>query len=208
MARFFISDTHFGHSSIRLYCQRPFNDNHYMNKIIIERWNSVVGPNDIVYHLGDFAKPRDKNPTRYIDKLNGKIILIHGNHDKKLLVDWFENYPALDLDIGGYHCRLQHRPYYPEALRNPKGDPFGDHKPVDNPNAYDFYLTGHIHNNYYTDQQGKKIGRLWTGLSLNLSVEIHDYTPVSEEQIIKLLDNRKEYKEHPTFQNMIVYAQS
>jgi calcineurin-like phosphoesterase family protein len=50
-----------------------------MNEELIKRWNSVVGVNDIVIHLGDFAWRGKANLIR--PKLNGTIILIRGNHD-------------------------------------------------------------------------------------------------------------------------------
>ena len=50
---YFIADTHFNHKNIIEYCNRPFKDTNKMNEYIIQKWNSVVKENDIVYHLGD-----------------------------------------------------------------------------------------------------------------------------------------------------------
>ena len=47
-----------------------------MDWTMIERWNSVVKPNDVVYHLGDFG---ESWPAQY---LNGKIRLILGNYER------------------------------------------------------------------------------------------------------------------------------
>lgn len=78
---FFISDTHFCHSNIIKYCNRPYSDVDEMNKDFIERWNSVVGKDDIVYHLGDFALC-DKAGIKLLAKqLNGTKYLVRGNHD-------------------------------------------------------------------------------------------------------------------------------
>jgi calcineurin-like phosphoesterase family protein len=55
---FFTSDTHFNHANIISYCSRPFSSADEMNREIIARWNAVVGPEDTVYHLGDFAMGR------------------------------------------------------------------------------------------------------------------------------------------------------
>ena len=48
----FTADTHFGHKNIIRYCQRPFVDVEEMNRVLIENWNSVVSPDDLVFHLG------------------------------------------------------------------------------------------------------------------------------------------------------------
>jgi len=46
---------------------------------MISKWNEVVGENDIVIHLGDFAFRNKASLIRPL--LNGTIILIRGNHD-------------------------------------------------------------------------------------------------------------------------------
>ena len=77
---YFTSDTHFGHANIIKFCNRPFKNVEEMNQKLIENWNSVVGPNDLVFHLGDFAFG-GQPLWRYIrEQLNGNIILIKGNH--------------------------------------------------------------------------------------------------------------------------------
>lgn len=53
-----------------------------MNDTMIEKWNAKVKNDDIVYHLGDFGFG-DIRPI--IKKLNGKIVLIVGSHDKSAL---------------------------------------------------------------------------------------------------------------------------
>lgn len=79
---FVISDTHFGHNNIIKYCNRPYKTTEEMDWDMVERWNSVVTPQDKVYHLGDVYMGCSRE---YIDnllsKLNGKKRLILGNHD-------------------------------------------------------------------------------------------------------------------------------
>lgn len=77
-----MSDTHFGHKNIIKYCNRPFKDLQEMHSKMIENWNNKVGPNDVVFHLGDFAFISDqKKLNDLVHSLNGSIHLIPGNHD-------------------------------------------------------------------------------------------------------------------------------
>jgi len=81
MTTFFTADTHFGHANIIKLCDRPFTSIDDMDYTIIESWNSVVRPNDVVWHLGDFAFTRIEH---YLAQLKGNINLIVGNHDDKV----------------------------------------------------------------------------------------------------------------------------
>lgn len=76
---FFTSDTHFYHDQDFLYEPRGCHSYEELNEKIIERWNSVVRPNDIVYHLGDVLLGH--YDINVMNRLNGFIHLIRGNHD-------------------------------------------------------------------------------------------------------------------------------
>lgn len=80
---FFTSDTHFNHANIIRFCNRPFRNVEEMNEAIVANWNEVVGENDTVFHLGDFCLGGAAEWTRFLDRLNGRIYLILGNHDLK-----------------------------------------------------------------------------------------------------------------------------
>ena len=57
-----------------------------MNETMIRKWNEVVSPGDVVYHLGDFAFPNKGDGMEVeeiLNKLNGQIFLVLGNHDDK-----------------------------------------------------------------------------------------------------------------------------
>lgn len=82
---FVTSDTHFGHTNIIKFCQRPFKSVEVMNEAMIERWNKVISPEDTVYFLGDFAMgpmATDDFILKTLKALNGKKSVIIGNHDE------------------------------------------------------------------------------------------------------------------------------
>ena len=79
---FLIGDCHFGHHNIIKYCNRPFVDVEDMTRKQISYWNSVVGKNDIVYVVGDFALCGKQKIIEIGKQLNGRKRLILGNHDQ------------------------------------------------------------------------------------------------------------------------------
>ena len=78
---FFTSDTHFCHQPEFLWKPRGFSSVEEMNEMIIENWNKVVSPDDIVYHLGDTMLTDNEKGIECFKRLNGQIFLIWGNHD-------------------------------------------------------------------------------------------------------------------------------
>lgn len=84
MKIFLTSDHHFFHSKIIKYSSRPFQSVEEMNEVMIERWNYVVGNDDLVIHLGDFALTNGKTIQATRERLNGTILLLKGSHDDKL----------------------------------------------------------------------------------------------------------------------------
>lgn len=81
MKYFVISDMHFNHEKIIQYCNRPFKNVTDMNETIIKNWNETVSNKDVVICLGDVGLGRAEQLEPIIRKLNGKKILILGNHD-------------------------------------------------------------------------------------------------------------------------------
>lgn len=51
------------------------------NNMIIDAWNSVVKPKDIVWFLGDLCLTAKEQITAIVSKLNGRKRMIRGNHD-------------------------------------------------------------------------------------------------------------------------------
>jgi calcineurin-like phosphoesterase family protein len=73
---------YFGHTNIIKYCDRPFSNVEEMDEALIYNWNKCVSDTDTIYHLGDFAF---RSAQTYLDRLNGYIRFVRGNHEKPLL---------------------------------------------------------------------------------------------------------------------------
>jgi len=116
METWFIGDTHFGHKNILEYEKeaRPFATIEEMHEVMIERWNSVVTSNDIVFHLGDFAF--GKHWIKIAERLNGKKRLVMGNHDTYPTADYLQYFDKLYGVIFYHQCVLSHVPVHPNGL--------------------------------------------------------------------------------------------
>lgn len=166
---FFISDTHFGHSNIIKFLDtqgnmvRPFKSIEEMDELIIENWNKVVRKIDRVFHLGDVVMNRKCLIT--LNRLNGKKVLVRGNHDIFKLKD----YTPYFEDIRAYKV-------YPE---------FGfifSHIPI-HPNEFNkrFKINGHghLHEKRIDDKR-----------YINLCCEQLAYTPIELENFKQLVEWR------------------
>lgn len=125
---FFTADSHFGHRRIIRYCNRPFGSIQEMNATMVERWNSVVRPEDIVYHLGDFAFTNAGHSKSIFDSLNGTKILIRGNHDGSVQ-------KMLELGFKEVHESLTYQGWY--LIHRPTSVPKGCRA-----------LVGHVHEKF------------------------------------------------------------
>lgn len=85
---FLISDTHFSHNNVIQYEYRPFKDTDEMDNYMIENWNDTISENDLVFHLGDVILSGAKRAEEVLTKLNGRKILILGNHDHFSKTKW------------------------------------------------------------------------------------------------------------------------
>lgn len=149
------ADTHFKHRNIIKYCGRPFLDEKEMDDILRENWNSLINKNDIVYFLGDISL---KKHNSWLKKLNGKKMVIRGNHEPENLGKRHEV-----IDYKGYRFSLIHNP-----------------KDVTNFNGWSIH--GHAHNKNlrkYPLINGQK-------KTINISMEVTNYKPISLDHIISL----------------------
>lgn len=163
---FFTSDTHFNHTNIIKYCNRPFKDTEEMNEILVKNWNDVVGPTDHIWHLGDVTfGPFDLN------RLNGLKHLIRGNHDPLSY-------------ITGYFVEVQN--YFELKRILPKGRAMAlFHYPIESWNGKyhgSIHLHGHSHGT--TDNTGL--------LRFDMGVDCWDMRPVPIESVLEQVPKRKE----------------
>jgi len=146
-----ISDTHFFHENIGRYCNRPYG----WQETIIEAWNRLIQPKEIVFHVGDLALGKKENIEGLVPMLNGQLYLMRGNHDRRsngfyqrlgiTLVP--DPYPM--IHPSGLNLAFSHRPIVPlePGILN---------------------LHGHIHNNAAPELGARHV---------NLCVEVRDYRP-------------------------------
>lgn len=182
---FFTSDLHFGHRNILNFCNRPWSTVEEMNEGLIENWNSVVGKDDIVFDLGDFAFAPNSKWREVLSRLNGTHYLILGNHDvsrwpgDKVMELFAGVYNQLYLKIDNqHHVYLNHYPFlcYGGAWRNPE-------------NAV-IQLFGHVHSG--PASSGKDSDRLVNlfPYQYDVGVDNNNYYPVSWEEVKSIISNQ------------------
>lgn len=195
---YFTSDTHFCHTNIIKFCDRPFSTIKEMDEKLIENWNNKVPEDGIVFHLGDFAWGRFKDWENVRNRLNGNIILIKGNHDLKngpetktqedKLFDGV--YQQLYISIENRKIYLNHYPFlcYGGTYRNE--------------NDLVFQLFGHVHS--YDKAKGKDIERLSMlfPTQYDVGVDNNNLTPISWNEVNDIIINQiKERKQNEKIKN-------
>lgn len=158
---FFIGDTHFNHARILEFQpdERPFASIQEHDEILIQNWNKVVKPNDIVWHLGDVVFGTDAGYGESIlRRLNGDKRLIMGNHDNLKKID----YTSFFTGVYGFWA-LKHK----IAL---------SHFPLHSQQQYRYKanIHGHLHSHNIDDP--------WY---VNVSCEQINCTPIAWEDLKK-----------------------
>ena len=173
---FFTSDSHYGHFSIIKYCERPFKNTEEHDETLINNHNSVVSPDDYVIHLGDFSFGRGTGPNfvrNIIDRLNGKIIIVFGNHDRhakanrNLFFQWYEG--LYEPKIGSDKIVCCH---YPLLSWNAAfhGRP---------------HIFGHVHSGPYKEFNHQRN-------SYDVGVDNNNFTPISYRELMVKLEESKQ----------------
>lgn len=154
-----------------------------MDRVMVERWQTRVAPNDLIYHLGDVGMTKGDYLDKIIAQLPGRKVLILGNHDKsatRMAEMGFDVVAeAMLIVFNGMTLYLNHRPL--PVLPN-----VTDVKHY--LNGVDFVLHGHIHNSTREDRhQGNNELLDIPSFNINLSVEMTNYEPVSLSALVKRL---------------------
>lgn len=178
MPRYLISDLHLGHENIIEHCDRPFDTVEEMNQVLIDNWNRTVTNDDVVFFLGDLGQFADDEQLRYwLDKLNGRIVFIEGNHDSP------------DRYVSGVHTHQ----YY--ILTQGEHEFCCTHRPENAPRFWDGWIIhGHHHNNHptkypFVNPEEHRV---------NVSVELINYRPIRVEQVINYVQKREPLAKAPT----------
>lgn len=171
---YFTADLHLNHSNIIDYCDRPFHNVYEMNDVLINNWNYRVDKYDTVIHNGDFCFGNSK---KWMDKLNGNIVFLQGNHDDKSLT----KIKSLILRTGGWDIFVNH---YPQHVNF----------------DYPYNFVAHIHQHWKFKTAGMYIEnqeiKSWedveymeyseiTTIMINIGIDVWNFRPVSIKEIKK-----------------------
>ena len=150
---FVTSDHHFGSwrcGPFAAFTQEQENE-------LIEKWNRIVKPDDIVLYNGDFCDGSVLDLCEYAKRLNGQMVLIKGNHDTLPI----EAYNAIFKDVE-------------DELFMPELDLVVNHIPTDT--SYN-QVYGHLH-------RGEIVGPLDKSHNFCSCVQANDGYPVSLEHVL------------------------
>lgn len=171
------SDLHLSHNKPFLYEPRGFSSVEEMNEAIVERWNEVVRPDDIIYNLGDIALNDIEIAISYIKRLNGFQWWIRGNHctlnKVKRICEECKNISLISnpeaswatmFKYGKIMCYLSH---YPTITSNYDEKHFSQH-------VINFH--GHTHS--------KEKWEFDTPFTYNVAMDAHNCYPIHIDEAI------------------------
>lgn len=181
---FVISDLHIGHDNILEYCRGEFGTLDHMHEVMIERWNSVVGPNDTAIILGDVTIGPWKKALPVFEQLNGTKHLIMGNHDTAsidVLMDWFGHIHSIGQcwlrkptnwakgSHDGSRAVFTHVPVHPQCM-----------------DRWDYNVHGHLHAKLVRakDNDSTPIDARY----INVSCEQLDYAPIRVQNLFSVTE--------------------
>lgn len=172
---FFTADHHFGHKNIIKYSKRPFKDINEMDEVLVQRWNEKISPEDDVYHLGDVGFSSSGKLRKLLERLNGKIYLINGNHEKsahacQTRFEWIKDYYELIIKDDEFECGEQMIVLFHYAMRVWNASHWGS-----------YHLYGHSHCSLPDNPNS---------LSFDVGVDCHDFYPLSYDEVKSIMKKK------------------
>jgi len=176
---YFTADHHFGHANIIKFCNRPFENVNQMDAALIERWNSKVPADGVVFHLGDFTLGGALEASQRFESLNGTIKFLANpwHHDKRWLQFLAENPNAQFRTFDQWKPVEILPPIVVLEIPNPVSVyplvitlchyPMGE---WDRGHYGAWHLHGHSHGKYKSERGGK---------IMDVGVDCCDFAPVS-----------------------------
>jgi calcineurin-like phosphoesterase family protein len=179
------ADPHFGHNNINAYCGRPWTDVEEMNDGLVENYNSVIGPTDTLWIVGDVAIRRDG--LAHVSRINGRKILVAGNHDAcwaghrkqgkaRNAIAWYRDAGFDEVHtgtvwhiIGGRPVLISHLPYRVRGDEEIYEDKYETRRPVDEGLPL---ICGHVHEKWQARDR-----------MFNVGVDANYWLPVPQEYL-------------------------
>ena len=177
MSVFFTSDYHFGHKRILEMDNRPFSDIENMADVIIKNHNQLVKPTDTIYILGDFSLCNATRTRAYLERMNGNKHLIKGNHESSVMGNaktralFTGIYDKLEIKLHNKYINMDHYSYHQWNMSHHGA----------------WMLHGHSHGG---DDYNKNYK------ILNVGINLHDYKPLSFEQVSEYMSGKQDRKHH------------
>ncbi len=205
--RYYIADNHFFHGALNdKMDHRGFASEEEMNEYMITKWNEKVRKKDEVVILGDFSLGGVEETKALLDRLQGKLHLILGNHDRVMeskkmdlsRFEWVKRYA--ELSDNGRKVVLCH---YPVFCYN------GQYRLDRNGNPRTYMLYGHVHDtmDQRLVEQFQEITRGTKTVNaageeqiipchmINCFCKYSDYVPLSLDEWIELDEVRRKRME-------------
>lgn len=182
---YFTSDYHFCHNKEFLYKPRGFDTIEEMNEAIVENHNKIINHNDDVYILGDLILNDNNMGLSLIQRLNGKIHIILGNHDTDNRIQLYQTCDNVNsiavaerLRYKKYHFLLSHYPSFTGNLQK------------ESLHQMTLNLYGHTHQktNFFENYF----------FMYHVGVDSHNCYPISIDNIIEDIKEKKYQYENDT----------
>ena len=210
MATYYCSDPHAFHGNIMKYCRRLMfmtDDDRSrflaleaaggdlrslrmseesvdrMNRGLAANINARVGPDDVLWCLGDWVcgiGPAVVRHARWFrDQIRCRTVhLIWGNHDDRRIADLFAStHEQAEVVNGRVQLTLNH---YPLITWNRQ-----HHGSVAAPNVH---LYGHVHARYQTDPAANPLKDATAWAALDVGFDGHDFQVWSIDEIVEALE--------------------